>query len=310
MHPAFSVIFFTTASGAGYGLLCLIGLSLAFGLVPPDRVLGLVGLGLALALISAGLLASTLHLGHPERAWRALSQWRSSWLSREGVASLVTYVPALVLALGWVVLGEGGGVFAVAGVVAAICALVTVATTGMIYASLKPIPDWASPWTVPVYLVLALMTGSVLLDAVLLATGTRAGAAGWFAVSLIVLAWALKLAAWRRNDRLVPSTSANSATGLEGGDVRSIEWPHTAENYVLKEMGYRIARTHAARLRRFVHGLAFALPLVCTLLVLTSFGTGALVAAFAAVAFMVPGVLIERWLFFAEARHLARLYYE
>jgi DMSO reductase anchor subunit len=80
MHPAFSVIFFTTASGAGYGLLALLGILAPLGLVPADAGFGALALGLALVLITAGLLASSLHLGHPERAWRAFSQWRSSWL--------------------------------------------------------------------------------------------------------------------------------------------------------------------------------------------------------------------------------------
>jgi DMSO reductase anchor subunit len=49
---------------------------------------------LAALLVTLGLLSSTFHLGHPERAWRAFSQWRSSWLSREGVAAVATYLPA------------------------------------------------------------------------------------------------------------------------------------------------------------------------------------------------------------------------
>ena len=85
MHPAYSVILFTTASGAGYGLLLWLAAAAALNLVPRDPMLGFFGLGLAIALVTIGLLSSTLHLGRPGRAWRALSQWRSSWLSREGV---------------------------------------------------------------------------------------------------------------------------------------------------------------------------------------------------------------------------------
>src|SRR5688572_28215268 len=124
MHPAYSIVFFTTATGAGYGLLALLGLLAAVGAVPPDFWLGLIGLGLALGLISAGLLSSTAHLGRPERAWRAVSQWRSSWLSREAVAALATFVPAGVLALGWVLLGRTDGLVAAAGVLAALGAAV------------------------------------------------------------------------------------------------------------------------------------------------------------------------------------------
>ena len=102
--------------GAGYGLLVWLCLGGLFGLVPTERWLGVAGFGLAFALITAGLLSSTAHLGRPERAWRAFSQWRTSWLSREGVMAVATYVPAGVLAIGWVFLESIDGMFAVAAV--------------------------------------------------------------------------------------------------------------------------------------------------------------------------------------------------
>ena len=94
MNPAYSVILFTTASGAGYGLMVWLALAVLFGSVAPAGPLAAVGLVLALGLVTVGLLSSTLHLGRPERAWRAVTQWSTSWLSREGVLALATYVPA------------------------------------------------------------------------------------------------------------------------------------------------------------------------------------------------------------------------
>lgn len=309
MHPAFSVIFFTSASGAGYGLLALLGAFAASGRLPVDRWLGFAGLGLALLLVSAGLLSSMAHLGRPERAWRAFSQWRSSWLSREGVASLATYVPAVLFAIGWVVLGRLDGWVAAAGVLAALGAAITVATTGMIYASLKPVAQWHTPYTLPAYLIFATMTGAVLLNALLHLFGIAVPAAGGLALLAIAAGWAWKSAAWRHNDRLSPPSTPNSATGLAGGSVRTVEWPHTEENYLLKEMGYRIARKHAMKLRRLVHLSAFALPLALTAVSLGTDGTAAASAALGAALVQMPGVLTERWLFFAEARHTVTLYY-
>jgi DMSO reductase anchor subunit len=300
MHPAFSVIFFTISSGAGYGLLALIGVFAAFGLFPPDRRLGAFGIGVALGLVTLGLLASTFHLGRPERAWRAFSQWRTSWLSREGVASLAT---------GWIICERTDGVFAVAGRCAAACACATVGTTGMIYASLKPIAQWRSPFTVPGYLIYALMTGSVLFNALLHIWQLSGGPLEVMAPMTIALGWAWKAATWRHNDRLVSTTTPNSAVGPAGGTVRSIEWPHTEENYVLKEMGFRIARRHATKLRRIVHIGAFALSLATTLLALDLDGAAGVVAALATAVVQMPGMLVERWLFFAEARHAVALYY-
>jgi sulfite dehydrogenase (quinone) subunit SoeC len=309
MHPAFSVIFFTTATGAGYGLLALLGLMAALGMVPPDRWLGFSGLGLALALITAGLLSSTAHLGHPERAWRAFSQWRSSWLSREGAASVVTYLPTTIFGVGWVVFGRIDGAVWAAGAIAAVCALATVFTTGMIYASLKPVAQWHSRFTVPAYLIFAIMTGAVLLNAILRLLGEDFPGVAILAAIASLAGWGWKIATWRHNDALVPATTANSATGLKDGVVRSIEWPHTEENFVLKEMGFRIARKHAAKLRRLVQLLAFAIPLVAVLLSFFAESPLASVAAVIAVLAQIPGMLVERWLFFAEAKHAVSLYY-
>lgn len=309
MHPAFSVIFFTTASGAGYGLLFLLGLAAAFGLLPPDPWFGLVGFGLSLGLISAGLLSSTAHLGRPERAWRAFSQWRSSWLSREGVSSVATYVPAVALAFGWVILQASGGWMALAGGLAAIGAVATVIMTAMIYASLKPIAEWHGPWTLPAYLVFAAMTGLTLLNALLAVFGPTSRLVALLAVILSLAGWAFKRGYWARRDSGKAQPTANQALGLGEGQIRQVQSPHSEQNYLLKEMGYRVARKHAAKLRLIAQALAFALPAVCLLLSLLLPGPLALVFALAAVPLQLAGMLVERWLFFAEARHTVTLYY-
>jgi DMSO reductase anchor subunit len=129
-------------------------------------------------------------------------------------------------------------------------------------------------------------------------------------VALIAIAvgWTWKRATWRHNDRLDSPVTMNSATGLAGGQVRSIEWPHTEENYLLKEMGYRVARKHSQKLRVLAQLFAFGLPLVATALALAHGGVGKLASVVAVLA-QAPGILVERWLFFAEATHTVRLYY-
>lgn len=309
MHPAYSVIFFTTATGAGYGLLALLALVAITGMVPPDFWLGLVGLGLALGLVSAGLLSSTGHLGRPERAWRAFSQWRTSWLSREGVAAVATYIPAGLFGIGWVFFGRTDGWFALAGLLAVIGAIATTCTTAMIYASLKPVAEWHTRYTLPSYLILATMSGAVLLNALLAAFGHGLPWLTALAVVLTLVGWAWKLLVWRHNDNLALPATLNSATGLTGGTVRSVEWPHTEANYLLKEMGFRIARKHATKLRLIAQAAAFLVPALLLALSLTVGGALGIAAALLAAPVQFAGLLVERWLFFAEARHTVRLYY-
>lgn len=310
MHPAASVIFFTVASGAGYGLLFLLGICGAAGWLPAERWFGLAAFGLALGAITFGLISSTFHLGHPERAWRAMSQWRSSWLSREGLASLITYMPAGLFGIAWVALESNSGAWGLFGLLAAAWAAITVYCTGMIYASLKPIQRWHNGYVVPCYLLLGLMTGALWLNALAHLFGLSHTGLTILAVLALAVGWPVKLLYWRFIDGSRSESSAETATGLGHlGKVRLLDAPHTEENYLLQEMGFRIARKHAFRLRAFATILAFVLPFLLTAFTIALAGPVAAVAALLAAISVILGVLIERWLFFAEARHTVTLYY-
>jgi sulfite dehydrogenase (quinone) subunit SoeC len=311
VHPAPSIIAFTVASGAGYGLLFLLGLAAPLGLLPATRALGAAGLGLALGLITLGLCASMLHLGHPERAWRALSQWRSSWLSREGGLAVLTYVPALLFAAGWVFFGTTGGWVGLSGALAALGAALTVYCTGMIYASLKPIREWHRPLVPAVYLAFALMTGALLLHLLLQLFGAPRAWAGALALGATALVFGLKGRYWATLARAGPGPTPESATGLGAlGKVRMLEPPHTETNYLLDEMGFRVARRHAAKLRRYAWLLGFVGAALLSVLALLATGAWASLLAVLAALSGMAGVVIERWLFFAEATHTVTLYYD
>ena len=310
MQPTFSIVCFTTASGAGFALLLIVGIGVPLALLPLDPWFGAAALGAAFAFAVGGLISSVFHLGRPERAWRAFSQWRSSWLSREGVLSVATFVPAIVFAIGWLVFGRTAGGFGFSGFLAAVLAAGTIVCTGMIYASLKPIRQWHNRWVVPNYLLLALMGGFLLLDLVIRFWRPAPLGTPILALAAVALAWAAKEAYWRHIDTAAAPSTPESATALgQRGPVRLLEPPHTQDNYLLKEMGYRIARKHRRRLRMAARLFAFALPFALTVAALiVGFGIGAVLAG-AAVASAALGLLVERWLFFAEATHTVTLYY-
>jgi DMSO reductase anchor subunit len=306
MHPAFSIVFFTTASGAGFGLLTLIGVAAPLGLVPQSPWFGFVALATATMLAVAGLLSSFLHLGRPERAWRAFSQWRSSWLSREGVLSVLTFIPAAIFGIGWLFFGRTGGLIGLCGILAAALSVGTIYCTGMIYRSLKPIRQWHNRWVVPNYLMLGLMGGLLLLD-LIVCFWMSSVAIPLATLVVVAFAWWVKERYWRFIDTASAPSTVASATGLgRRGKVRMLEPPNTEENYLLKEMGFRIARKHRLRLRLVARIAGFAVPLVATLVALLA--TSALAAAFAVLSAAL-GLVVERWLFFAEARHTVMLYY-
>src|SRR5262245_11820183 len=308
MHPAYSVILFTTASGAGLGLLAWLALLALLGAVPAERWLGFTGFASSFVLVAGGLLSSTMHLGRPGRAWRALSQWRTSWLSREGVMVIATAGPALVLAVGWILLERVDGVFAVAAALVVVCAIVTLYATGMIYASLRTILQWHQGLTAPIYLALGLASGAVLLRALLVVFYEASPWSAWLAVLLLSVGAALKWGYWLRIDGELRAYTLEAATGLGHlGKVRVLDPPHTQPNFVMREMGYRVARKHAQKLRKAALLFAFGLPIV---LLPSSEAPGLAVAgAVLATLSLAAGLIMERWLFFAEAEHVSMLYY-
>lgn len=305
MHPAFSIVIFTTLSGLGYGLAAVLGL----GLLDPTAIATKIAHVVALGLISAGLLSSTLHLGNPQRAWRALSQWRSSWLSREGVMAIVAFLPLAWSA--WLAVVESR-YSPIPGLIGAVLCLVTVYCTAMIYASLKAVQAWHTRLTPLCYLLFAGAGGFTLASFFDFAAQDRTVIIPLLAIFFILAAWGAK-ARWRaRMQAMVPLSTPESATGLGHiGRVRLLERPHVTENYLTREMGFRVARKHADKLWRLAMLVGGVVPVVLLAMLALAGAGGAVAVLVAAVAVLsyYAGVFTERWLFFAEARHAVMNYY-
>ena len=287
MHPAPSVIFFTVFSGIGFGLLAFLGL----GYPGVTGWTAFAFFTIAYLCAVGGLIASTFHLGHPERALKAFTQWRSSWLSREAWCAVIALVLMALYGAGLVFVGERWGAL---GLLGAVFCMLTVFTTSMIYTQLRTIPRWHSPLTPAMFISFSLCGGALL-----------AGQVTW-AMGLIAIAAAVQIVLWMQGDGAFAAsgTTLATATGLgDRGAVRAFEPPHTGTNYLLKEFVHVIGRKHSQKLRIIAMLLFAGVPL--TLLALPFSHILAALAVFSHVA----GALAARWLFFAEAEHVVGLYY-
>ena len=287
MHPAPSVIIFNTFSGLGFGLLFWLGM----GAIVPTGMGAFIWFTIAYLFAVGGLISSTFHLGHPERAIKALSQWKTSWLSREGVCAVFALIVMALYGAGLVFLGSR---FTILGVVGGIASLGVVFTTSMIYTQMKTVPRWRH-WTTPaMYLLLSIGGGALLSGQVTEAIG------------LLIIGAALQVLAWVSGDTRFGSAGSTmeSATGLGHiGKVRAFESPHTGTNYLMREFIHQVGRKHAQNLRIITIVLGFVLPVMLLLLPFNH--------VFAALAVLshIAGVLTLRWLFFAQAEHVVGLYY-
>jgi sulfite dehydrogenase (quinone) subunit SoeC len=311
MKPSVSVVFFTVSSGAGLGLLSLLALA---DLCPvpmlPSRALT-TGIALALALIAVGLASSGLHLAKPSNAWRAFSRFRTSWLSREAV--LAAAVCAVALAYGGsVAAGAGGSLRVLLGVLAWSLACAVLFCTAMIYASLKPIRQWHTRWTPANYLLLGHWSGAVLLLGIARGYAPDPAPFAWLASGIGLAALAAKLAYWRsvRGDagtltieRAIGVREGARPPGVTVAQARLLDAGHSHGTFLTNEFGFTLARRHATALRVLALALGFGAPAAWILA--DARDTGLVLAA----SFCIMGLLAERWLFFAEARHTVRLYH-
>lgn len=307
MHPAKSVIFFTLLSGLGLGVMNIAFAAILSGHTGSARV-GLI-LVLGVFCLGSGLVCSLWHLGHPERAWRALSQWRSSWLSREGVMACVAFLPPLAwLGLEYLAEPLNRNLEAYLAILALIVNVVTIHCTAMIYASLKPIPAWHNGYTPLNYQLLSLMSGSIISLWLLNLYAVRPPVLYIVTALAVVLAAVAKIGYWRFLHVRKPIFNINQALGVSG-DIRAFDPPHSAANYLMKEMMFDFARQRILPLQILTLLLAFVIPLLYV--GLSWWGGVQFGIYFGGMAglSMLVGLVCERWLFFACAEHSVSLYY-
>lgn len=313
MNPALSVVFFTTFAGAGQGLLLALVAAhwaaregwIAAAMDPGFAALGAL---VAAALAAAGLVASFFHLGRPERAWRAAMQWRTSWLSRE-VIVLPSFI-VLTLALAGAHAAGRADWALLLGALAALAALLLFVCTGMIYACIRFLREWATPLTPLNFTLLGCANGLTLAVAL---AALRAPAllpffaAGALAFTLAGLAG--RLAAWQRNATLAPKSTLQTAIGVKHPRIEQKAQGFMGGSFNTREFFHGRSAAALRLLRTAAGVLAFALPLA--LLALAAFAAPPAAPILAAAAVLqYLGLLAERWLFFAEARHPQNLYYQ
>jgi len=307
MHPAFSIVFFTTLAGCAQGLVVALAVAVLAGLTLSPGFLG-TALAVACALLLGGLASSFLHLGRPERAWRAIMMWRTSWMSRE-----VLLLPAFIgiVALWWLALRAdvGAGWQWLLPLAAILGALLLWYCTAMIYACMRFIQEWAHPLTIINYTLIGLSSGLVLacaLAAALGEAGLLRAAAPWALVATLV-AWGTRAMALRRNAALKPKSTLQSATGIRNQHLVQKSMGMSAGSFNTREFFHGASQVALRQVKLAFQLLGFALPAAALAWGLLG---GPAWAWMLALLLQVPGLVAERWFFFAQAQHPQNLYYQ
>ena len=309
MNPAWSVVFFTVLAGFGQGLAVCLAVAVLAGALPAASAFLSNAIAVSFALLAIGLVASFFHLARPLRAWRAAAMWRTSWLSRE-----VLVLPALmgVLGLWWLALFTGRVeplATALLAIAIIVLSLLLWLCTGMIYAGIRFVQEWAHPLTLLNYLLMGLASGVVLAAGLAAVAGESRLLAGAVpAAILLTIAAALgRAASFRRNAALKPRSTIQSATGIDARRLVQMSMGMSAGSFNTREFFHRLGAQAVQRAKWAAMLLGFVVPLA---LVAWSWRTGSPLPLLAAVAVQAAGLIAERWVFFAQARHPQNIYYQ
>ena len=304
MNPALSVVLFTTIAGAAQGLVLTLALA-ELARLPISAAFFSSALLLALVMLLVGLGASFAHLGRPERAWRAVLMWRTSWLSRE-----VIVLPAFIatVALWWWAHRVGWTMRALP-LLAIVLAALLWYCTAMIYACLRFIQEWAQPLTLVNFALIGISSGLVLTSALAAAQGetTLLRATGPSALWVTLAAWATRTLALRHNAGLHHKSSLQSATGIKASRLVQTSMGMSAGSFNTREFFHGRSLAALKQMKLIFIVLGFAAPVLLAAVALFS---GAVWAWVLAALLQAPGLLAERWFFFAQARHPQNLYYQ
>ena len=290
MHPAPSIILFTVLSGFGFGLTSIVGLLQFLNQISMVDIIIFSSMGLFFSTI--GLISSFFHLANKKNAIKSMSQWQTSWLSREAISSIFC-LSIVVGNIGWIFVQNM--YINEVGIILFLLSLITVFTTSMIYAQLKTVPSWNNMLTPTLFIFAALAGGSILIT-------------DHASLVLLLIFAVLQVLFWYIADRsfIDIETTVGTALGFsKNEDIRAFDAAHTNRNYLLNEMVYKVARKHAVKIRYISFFAAFVLPMSLILIFPGNFSVSVLILASHLV-----GIYFSRWLFFAEAKHSVSFYYQ
>jgi DMSO reductase anchor subunit len=322
MHPAFSVIFLTTLIGAGQGLFLALYTgqlySLANLLPAQSDNFYTMGSLAAMALLVGGLVASVFHLGRPERAWRAATQWRTSWLSREVIALPAAmgliFLYGLLHYLGWTdplfVVSEALPVdlTLIIGALGTVATFVLFLCTAMIYASLRFIKAWHTPLTVANFLFLGIASGFMLAAALSAYKGTELMTFyGTWAVMATLLGAISRGFSLYRNSQSKCKVDMRSAVGVHHTQLHQKAQGFMGGSFNTREFFHGKSEASILMIRYLFLLMVFVLPVVLILLAYLLESSKLPITAFV---IQYIGLVLERYHFFTEAKHPQNLYYQ
>ncbi len=313
MHPEMSLVFLTVLAGIGQGIFILYFVleMVLVGTLSP--VFAYTSILSCIVLQYLGSAASLLHLGNPQRAWKAVRMWKHSWLSRE-ILTMGGFMGIVHLYLLSMYFGIGFTEHVILGSIAILFSIGFYVSSSMLYATIRFIKEWANGFTPLNFALSGLLVGSSIGFTLLhLIQSDLPGlkAVNVLVILLTCMAMIIKMLTFRFNSKVYVPITLKNALGVNDPNIRLMDMGAAYDHYNTIDFHFPLTQRQLQTQKAIIILFIFILPLIGWLLMLyTNLGNIInIVIGFSNVGLMMLGYLIERRLFFIEGNHLQNLYY-
>ncbi len=314
MRPEISLVLLTILSGVGQGLFIFITalyIASQVGVEISNNLLILMTL-ISLFFSGLGAVASFFHLGHPSRGWKAIKNFKHSWLSREVVFLPLFVGLAFMFLLGLIV--DVSPIFLLSiALLASGASIGLYVSSAMLYAAINFIKEWSNPLTVFNFVLFGITSGSAIGFVLILFQSSNddliAGAL-FFMIVVSGMSLLMKLLNFWRNDNMYNPWSLKNALGINAPKIKIQDKGCAYETYNSHEFYFPLDEKEKGKKKLLVLLVGFILPLLSLVLIAHNLGSSMIgfIALCGAVLNLV-GLFIERKLFFVQGNHVQNLYY-
>lgn len=320
MHPELSLVFMTLISGIGQGLfLITYFLSLIFpGSITFEYHIISVIITILFQYVGGG--ASIFHLGNPQRAYKAIKQWKYSWLSREaltlgGFTGLIHLYAVVLYLLNDGTLKGGESYLSIIGGFTVLASIGFFISSSMLYAVIRFIKEWANAYTPLNFFFSGIVSGGAIALSLAYILGIKDAKVTdalvmFLMITTIAFAIIKILTFWFNHNHYMPITLKN-ALGINGENLRLMDFGTQFEHYNTIEYHYPCDEGKIKLQENLILFISFLIPIVSWFLINRGIiPEGILMTVTIAVTLiMIFGLIIDRRLFFIAGNHLQNHYY-
>ncbi|MBB44436.1 MAG: hypothetical protein CMM44_11845 [Rhodospirillaceae bacterium] len=292
-------IAFTTFASTGFGIIIWTVFFAFFEVIPPDLWFAVSTSVFAYFLIIIGSWCVMSNPRYRRVFYSKIRWWKTSWEIRQALCLVCGCITGLLFFIGWIAVAKYNDIWLFLGGLTSLLFIGALMGMAMSFVAHRTILPWSNPHTVRIYISMGLWTGIVWLNMFTQIFNFHTPVIGIVLIIIGIATLIFKRKYWIFIDTYKKKFLQNNNSSKDKNRFQ----PRMIEYCVYPDLTKNIDRLKIEMLRRRAFLLYFLLPFCAATMPVELTAWVSVSASIIGAFSVVAGVAIERWLFFAEAKH-------